>query len=122
VIEVTYQGARKEFVHVEDVELPLRVNDLVIVQGERGVDAGLVTMTGSLVHAKRKAKQTANEPLSALIRKASEQDQQRYRDNLASEREALSVCKSRVEAFNLPMFLVDAEWQFDHHRITFFFT
>jgi cell fate regulator YaaT (PSP1 superfamily) len=122
IIEVTYQGARKEFTMVDDQALPLRVNDLVIVESERGVDAGRISMTGTLVHAKRKAKRLANEPLPKLQRKATLQDAERYDSNLASEREAMSVCQGRVEAFDLPMAVVDAEWQFDHHRITFFFT
>jgi cell fate regulator YaaT (PSP1 superfamily) len=122
IVEVTYQGARKEFVVISDTELPLRVNDLVIVESERGIDAGRVSMTGSLVHAKRKAKRCSNEELPKLLRKATAQDEERYRNNLASERDAMSVCQSRIEAFNLPMSLADAEWQFDHHRITFFFT
>jgi cell fate regulator YaaT (PSP1 superfamily) len=122
IIEVTYQGARKEFVEVADADLALRVQDLVIVEGERGIDAGHISMTGSLVHAKRKAKRTANEPLSKLLRKGEAQDEERYRSNLASERDAMSVCMTRIESFDLPMHLVDAEWQFDHHRITFFFT
>ena len=122
VIEVQYKGARREFVVVPDPELPLRVNDLELVDSERGTDAGFVSMTGSLVHAKRKAKQLGGEPLSALLRKASVQDAERHNRNRASELEAMRVCRARIEAFALPMKLVDAEWQFDHHRITFYFT
>jgi cell fate regulator YaaT (PSP1 superfamily) len=122
IVEVEFAGARREFVEVADLELPLRVRDLVLVQGERGLDAGQISMTGSLVHAKRKAKRLSGEPLSALARKATDKDRERHQRNLQSEREAMSVCRSRIEAFNLGMHLVDAEWQFDHHRITFFFT
>ncbi len=122
VIEVRYKGARKEFVEVEDEELLLRVNDLVLVESERGTDAGFVSMTGSLVHAKRKAKKISGEPLGKLLRKAAAADGERFNRNRSSELEAMRVCRARIEAFNLPMKLVDAEWQFDHHRITFYFT
>lgn len=122
IIEVRYKGARKEFVAVPDEDLSLRVNDLVLVESERGTDAGFISMTGSLVHAKRKAKRLANEPMSTLVRRATAADGERYERNRASELEAMRVCRSRVEAFGLPMKLVDAEWQFDHHRITFYFT
>jgi cell fate regulator YaaT (PSP1 superfamily) len=122
IIEVEYKGARKEFVEVDDTELLLRVNDLVLVESERGTDAGFISMTGSLVHAKRKAKRLSAEPLSKLIRKATVQDAERFNRNRASELEAMRVCRTRIESFSLPMKLVDAEWQFDHHRITFFFT
>lgn len=122
VVEVQYKGARREFVVVADEALPLRVNDLVLVESERGTDAGLISMTGSLVHAKRRAKQLSGEPLPTLMRKATPQDTERHTRNRASELEAMRVCRTRVESFALPMKLVDAEWQFDHHRITFFFT
>jgi cell fate regulator YaaT (PSP1 superfamily) len=122
VIEVRYKGARREFVLVEDDETPLRVNDLVLVESERGTDAGFISMTGTLVHAKRKAKHLSGEPIPKLLRKANGQDAERYNRNRASEIEAMKVCRARIEAFSLPMKLVDAEWQFDHHRITFFFT
>jgi len=121
IIEVEFRGARREFVEVEDPDLDLRVRDLVLVQSERGVDAGLVSMTGSLVHVKRKAKKITGEPLSMLVRKADAKDIERHQQNRTSEREAMSVCRTRIESFGLPMDLVDAEWQFDHHRITFFF-
>jgi cell fate regulator YaaT (PSP1 superfamily) len=79
-------------------------------------------MTGSLVHAKRRAKRLAGEPLSALLRVATAQDQQTHSRDREAERKALDVCRARVEHFNLPMNLVGAEWQFDHRRVTFFFT
>ncbi len=122
LIEVEYKGARREFVEVTDEDVMLRVNDLVLVDSEKGTDAGYVSMTGSLVHAKRKAKKLSEEPLGKLLRKAAAEDIERYARNRASELEAIRVCRTRIESFNLPMKLVDAEWQFDHHRVTFFFT
>lgn len=121
VIEVEYKGSRREFVEVPDGDAPLRVRDLVLVESERGVDAGSITMTGSLVHAKRKAKRLGGEPLPLFHRSATEKDRERNERNRASELEAMSVCRERVAVFDLPMNVVDAEWQFDHHRITFFF-
>ncbi|MEP7220454.1 MAG: PSP1 domain-containing protein, partial [Bacteroidota bacterium] len=122
IIEVEYKGARREFVEVTDIDVPLRVNDLALIESEKGVDAAFVSMTGSLVHAKRKAKRVSGEPLSKLYRKATKDDAERYNANRASELEAIRVCRARIESFNLPMHLADAEWQFDHHRITFYFT
>jgi cell fate regulator YaaT (PSP1 superfamily) len=122
IIEVTYKGYRREFVEVRDVEIAIRVRDTVIVESERGVDIATVSMTGSLVHAKRRAKRLAGEPLSALLRVATAQDQQTHSRDREAERKALDVCRARVEHFNLPMNLVGAEWQFDHRRVTFFFT
>jgi len=121
IVEVTYKGFRREFVQVPD-DSPARVRDLVLVESERGIDAGTVSMTGSLVHAKRKAKRLSNEPLSQLSRVANAQDRERVERNRASESEAMGVCRTRIVSCGLQMHVVDAEWQFDHHRITFYFT
>ena len=122
ILEVTYQGNRKEFCHVTDPESDVRVHDVILVESEKGIEIGTVTMTGSLVHAKRKAKKICGEVLPTLLRKINSADLDRHNKNHVAEREAVSVCRSRIEAFNLPMHLVEAEWQFDHRRITFFFT
>jgi cell fate regulator YaaT (PSP1 superfamily) len=79
-------------------------------------------MTGSLVHAKRRAKRLSGELLSTVLRKATPQDLETHARDHDAERKALDVCRARVEHFGLPMNLVGAEWQFDHRRVTFFFT
>lgn len=122
IVEVEYKGSRREFVVVPDEEVPLRVRDLILVESERGIDAATISMTGSLVHAKRKAKGLSGEPLPMLHRVATTQDREKNERNRSSELEAMAVCRGRISAFDLPMNLVDAEWQFDHHRITFYFT
>jgi cell fate regulator YaaT (PSP1 superfamily) len=79
-------------------------------------------MVGSLVHAKRKAKRLSNEEIPSILRFADESDLKKIDACLASERQAFSVCKTRIESFELPMDLVEAEWQFDHRKLTFYFT
>ena len=122
IIEVTFKGYRREFVVVPDEDMPLRVRDMVIVEADRGVDIAAVSMTGSLVHAKRKAKRLRGEELSVVLRKATRQDLETHARDYDAERKALDVCRGRVEHFGLAMNLVGAEWQFDHRRVTFFFT
>ena len=122
IVEVTYDGHRKGFACLEDPELQLRVRDVVIVESPNGQEWASVSMTGSLVHAKRKAKRLSGEELPILLRKADEADLKRIEQSKASERQAYSVCKTRIEAFELGMDLIDAEWQFDHKKLTFYFT
>jgi cell fate regulator YaaT (PSP1 superfamily) len=122
IVEVTFKGYRREFVVLPDDDIQLRVRDMVIVEAERGVDIATVSMTGSLVHAKRRAKRLSGELLSTVLRKATPQDLETHARDHDAERKALDVCRARVEHFGLPMNLVGAEWQFDHRRVTFFFT
>ena len=122
IVEVTYAGYRRGFALVQNSDLPLRVRDIVIVRNQNGIDWASVSMTGSLVHAKRKAKRLSNEELPGLLRKADENDLKRIEQCKVSEQKAFSVCKTRIESFELPMMLVGTEWQFDHKKLTFFFT
>ncbi len=122
IVEVTYAGYRRGFAVIEDDSIHLRVRDGVVVRSQNGLDWASVTMTGSLVHAKRKAKRLTNEDLPKLLRKADENDLKRIEQCKVSEQKAYSVCKTRIESFNLPMTLVGAEWQFDHKKLTFYFT
>lgn len=122
IIEISYKGFRRDFAVIDEEDLSLRVRDLVIVQSDSGTDWAAVSMVGTLVGAKRKAKRLSNEALPMVVRKANEVDMKKIDQCRISERQAFSVCKSRIEAFNLPMGLVDAEWQLDHRKLTFFFT
>ena len=122
IIEVEFRGGRREFVHVFDDDIRLKTIDKVIVEIDKGLDYGTVSMTGSLVHAKRKAKQLTGEPLPKLIRKASDPDIANYVEIRNLEREDRIKCQERVKYFNLDMHLFDVEWQFDKKRVTFFYT
>ena len=122
IVEVVYAGYRRGFASIDKSDVHLHVRDGVIVRGQNGLDWATVSMTGSLVHAKRKAKRLSNEELPRLLRKADDNDLKRIEQCKVSEQQAYSVCKTRIEAFELPMELVGTEWQFDHKKLTFYFT
>ena len=122
IIEVEFKGFRRDFVTLPDEVDGLRVGERVIVEFGGSVHWALVSMVGTLVHAKRKAKRLSGEDLPRLMRRANEQDRKKIDSCAASERQAYSVCKTRIESFRLPMDLVEAEWQFDHRKLTFYFT
>ncbi|MGE3801865.1 MAG: stage 0 sporulation family protein [Candidatus Kapaibacterium sp.] len=122
IVEVTFPGNRKGFAFYEDPEMILRVRDVVVVEHESGQEWAAVSMTGSLVHAKRKAKRLSGEELPVILRLADPTDAKKIEQGKASSRQAYSVCRTRIESFELPMELVDAEWQFDRKKLTFYFT
>ena len=88
----------------------------VIVEAERGVDLG------HLVRADAgRLQQHPGNDLRAILRAATA-DEIRHLEKLRREdEEALRVCRERVDTFGLPMRTVDAEFQFDGNRVTFFF-
>ncbi len=122
IVELTYRGYRHGFAEIAADGPQVHVHDEVLVESDRGIEFGTVKMTGSLVHARRRAKRLTQEEMPRVLRRASEDDCQRESRNRQAEREATSVCRTRIESFGLPMNLVEAEWQFDHRRITFYFT
>jgi cell fate regulator YaaT (PSP1 superfamily) len=122
LVEITYEGYRRGFAVLGRNAPSVSIRDLVIVRHDGGEDWAHVSMTGSLVHAKRRAKRLSGERLPIVLRIANDADEKRIANCKASERQAYSVCKTRIAAFELPMELVAAEWQFDHKKLTFFFT
>ncbi|MBD3301554.1 MAG: hypothetical protein GF346_03830 [Candidatus Eisenbacteria bacterium] len=87
------------------------------MEADRGVDVGMLLRhdRGSLLPSRK-------HPPRKIIREASPEEQERA-DRLRGEEEgALRVCRERVERFGLPMQTVDAEFQFDRKRVTFYFT
>jgi cell fate regulator YaaT (PSP1 superfamily) len=120
--------ARKEFLlvkflHSNETQLCLqdeteeyRRGDYLILQSRYGKDIAEVLGTiRSLDHYDPK-------DAEEVIRKASDQDLQTYRDNLKKEAEALAVCKQKVARHKLDMKLVSAHYLVDEPKILFFFT
>jgi len=113
---VEFKGARKE--HYRDpYHLNICMGDHVIVQVERGEDIGRVVLveTGE-DRAKVRAK-----PLP-ILRIANKDELARMAENRSKEHEARRTCRRMVDERGLKMKVVDAEWQFDGNKLTFYFT
>jgi len=113
---VGFKGSRKS-VYLNPDNLPLKPNDYVIVQAERGEDLGRV-----IIQIQREdLSETENKPLN-ILRKAIQGEIERLSVNREKEKEALKQCKRMVFERNMEMKLVDSEFQFDCNKITFYFT
>ena len=122
LVEVTFKGGRKGFYRNAN-GLELQTGDYVIVTADRGVDLGTVHMTGELVRLRVKSKgleESATFP--DVIRLADLDDIEQSDANREQEAETFLVGRRAIERMNLPMKLVDVEWQFDHSKVTFYFT
>ncbi len=115
LIEVIFKGKRVE-IFTNPNKLNIRPRMYVIVEADRGIDIGQVGRIGSVEYL------TEDEQLKNVVRIASKEDLQKMQENRALEKDALETCKQKVEARHLNMNLIDAEWQLDHNRITFYFT
>jgi len=95
----------------------LQVGEWVIVETAKGTEAGRVVIAPRQVEESQ-----LTDPLKPVLRRATRQDmvlQQYYR---AQEASALATCQERVQAYNLPMKLVSADYSFDGSRLTIAFT
>ncbi|MCH8913530.1 MAG: Signal peptidase-like protein, partial [Planctomycetes bacterium] len=122
LVEITFKAGRKGiYRNVRDLEI--QTGDFVIVIADRGVDFGSVHMTGELVRLRVKGQgieETAAFP--NIMRLATLADIERWEANRESESEAFYIARKAIDKLDLPMKLVDVEWQFDQKKVTFYFT
>lgn len=96
-------------------ELTLLPGEMVVVETARGVECGFVARANRTASEER-------EDRKPVLRRATAEDRARHEENLKKARDAMRVCQERIEAHNLEMKLVDAEYAFDNSKITFNFT
>src|SRR6266581_6644384 len=89
----------------------------VIVETVRGVEAGRV-----VIASKKIAESELSDPLKPILRLASEDELRQMLSFKGKEKEALVECAKHVTQHQLPMKLVEAEYNFDGSRLTFYFT
>lgn len=121
-VEVIFKGGRKGF-YQNTQHLDLQTGDFVVVEADRGIDFGSVHMTGELVRLRAKSKGTgADVRFPNVIRLAGLRDIERWEANKEKEATSFHIGREAIDRMKLPMKLVDAEWQFDHKKVTFYFT
>ncbi len=122
VLEVEFKGGRKGF-YRNSRTLDIHTGDEVIVDADRGVDFGTVHMAGEMVRLRfRSMGQVEISDLPTIVRRANLSDLDRRDENREKEAESFLICRRAIDRRNLPMKLVDVEWQFDHKKVTFYFT
>jgi cell fate regulator YaaT (PSP1 superfamily) len=88
----------------------------VMVEGDRGVDLGRVLRRGAA------GDYDINEELKPVTRPAKSADLRRLEENRKLEEKAIRSCKEKIAWYGLIMNLVDAEYQWDRKKLTFYFT
>ncbi len=122
IFEVSFKGGRRGF-YRNQRGLDIRTGDAVLVQADRGMDFGSVHMAGELVRLRVRALGVDDDSgLPTIVRKATPSDISRWDENKVKERDSFLVGRKAIDKRNMPMKLVDVEWQFDHKKVTFYFT
>lgn len=98
-------------------DLPVKLNDHVIVETARGVEYGKVVLGNREVEEKR-----IISTLKPVIRIATPEDKEIHERNIAKSREAFAICLEKIRKHGLEMKLIDCEYTFDNNKVLFYFT
>jgi cell fate regulator YaaT (PSP1 superfamily) len=105
-------------VYLYDPEgLPLVPGDEVVVPAARGVGYGRVVSP-----IREVAGADLEEPLKKVMRRASDRDKARQKENIQKKEEAYRTARRLIQKHGLPMKLVDVDYVFDGSSIVFYFT
>jgi cell fate regulator YaaT (PSP1 superfamily) len=130
-VEVRFKGIRKAYFLWQGEEDSLRAGEAVVVEVERGRDLGRISAVGEL--ASRKCGSgctgcavgetvTDPAPLKPVVRRATPEDLRVHDEIRRSEEDARRKVIQRVRAHELLMKVSDVEWQWDHNKLTIYFT
>jgi len=131
VYQVKFKRSYRNFVMGSDPAVEVTAGAYVKVEADRGEDLGVVTSKTALEDfvepTKGKPAKTGggrgNSLLDAkrILRFATEEEKIQLVEKIREEEQVLRVCRNKVRSRTLPMHVIDAEYQFDRHKLTFFF-
>jgi len=116
VVLVQFKGHRKGYYHNRN-KVEIKVGQYCLVEADRGRDMGRVTYIGPGGNDWQAAAQG-----QGILSVAGEADLARLHNNRGDEWEFWDICHEKIVMRRLQMNLVAVERQFDHKKITFFFT
>ncbi|EKF39218.1 cell cycle sequence binding phosphoprotein (RBP45), putative [Trypanosoma cruzi marinkellei] len=96
--------------------------EYVVVGGDRGEDIGLVTHSWTLGERDHNGEKKWGEGVGRVLRVASALEVSQLQGvQTELEERAVEVAQKKVEEHGLPMCIVDAEYQFDRKKLTFYY-
>lgn len=97
--------------------IDLHEGDAVIAETARGIEFCRVVLEPREV-----PEESIVSPLKKIIRKATDEDVAKEQANEEKAKHAMAICQEKIQNHNLPMKLIDAEYNFEGSQITFFFS
>jgi cell fate regulator YaaT (PSP1 superfamily) len=117
VIGVRFRQAGKIYFFAPGKFDDIEVGQHVIVETARGVEYGNVVLGIREVDDSKVV-----QPLKAVIRVATPEDDERERQNREKEKEAFDICLEKIQKHGLEMKLIQVEYTFDNNKVLFYFT
>ena len=116
IVGVRFRTAGKIY-YFDPAGYDIQFGDSVIVETIRGVEYGKVVRGITSV-----TDDSVVQPLRSVIRIATPEDEEVWKDNKRKEKEAAGICAAKIAKHGLEMKLVDVEYTFDNNKILFYFT
>ena len=122
IYEVRFKNTRKAY--FENVnELPLKVGDIVAVEGSHGHDIGIVSMCEDMVRKYSRNKQYSqhNQEYKKIYRMAKPYDIERWQEAISLEHPTMIKSRQIVADLRLNMKIGDVEYQGDRVKAIFYY-
>ena len=116
IVGVRFRNAGKVY-YFDPKGYKIKAGDHVIVETARGVEYGMVI--GGI---REVTDDRVVQPLKAVIRVATQEDDLRAEKSRAKEKDAMRICNEKIRKHKLDMKLIDAEYTFDNNKVLFYFT
>ena len=107
VIGVRFRNAGKIY-YFDPLDMDIEVGQNVIVETARGIEYGHV-----LIAPREVDNSNVIQPLKAVIRLATPEDDEIEQKNKEKEKDAFKICLEKIAKHKLQMKLIDAEYTFD---------
>ena len=121
VVEVSFKNTRVGF-YTNPSALPLRIGDIVAVEGNPGHDIGRVSMVGRLVRMQmRKNGVKADSELKRVFRLATQADMEKFEEARSREHATMIRTRKIAEELELNMKIGDVEYQGDGGKAIFYY-
>ena len=134
---IEFKAGRTDYFYLpaESSNLKIQIGDLLIVEADRGQDLGkVIEMNITSSKQLQLYQQTHVDPLvdshnavgkqivpKKIYRKAEKSEPQMLLLKSTDELNAKQLCQQKIQQRNLPMVIVDAEYQWDRRKLTFYF-
>jgi hypothetical protein len=113
------------------------IGEYVQVEADRGLDLGhvvrvsmdLTTFRDSVYYTygdaslgeQQQRRTVLSTPIKRVLRTATQEEINHLNEKYEEEKQVLEICRAKIRQRLLPMSVIDAEFQFDRHKLTFFF-
>ncbi len=116
VVGIRFKKAGKIY-YFDPLELHIEKGMDVVVETARGLEFGNV-----VVGPKEITQEEVISPLKPIVRIATQEDKNLYKENKIKAKEAFEACLDKIKTHDLEMYLVDSEYTFDRNKLIFYFT